>query len=329
MALLILSARDVLALLDVDGCRDAVAGAFRLLGEGRAPAPALCAVHGDEGGFHVKAALLRSDDGSTWFAAKVNANFPGNPVRRGLPTVQGAVLLMDGTSGEPRALIDSATLTALRTAAATAVAAQWLARPDSAVLTLAGCGVQGRAHLRALVAVLPLRRVLLFDPDPRAARAAADEALALGLAAEAVDDLAAACRDSDVCVACTPARSPILDAGDVRPGAFVAGVGADAEHKHELAPALLARSVVVVDLLAQCERIGDLHHALAAGALGREDVRAELGAVVAGSMPGRTSPDEVIVFDSTGMALQDVAAAALVYTRARAAGAGLAVELAS
>lgn len=325
--LLFLSAADVAALLDPPSCLDAVERAFRLLGEGRAQPPAICGLHVADGGFHVKAAVLADDGGPSWFAAKVNANFPGNPQRRGLPTVQGAVLLMDGACGEPRAIIESGSLTASRTAAATAVAARWLARPESVTATLVGCGVQGRAHLPFLRAALPrLRLVLLHDPDPRAEQAAAAMATALGLVAESVEDLGAACRESDVCVTCTPSRRPLLDAGDVRAGAFVAGVGADDEEKHELSPALLVRSTVVVDLLAQCERIGDLHHAVCAGALSRESVHAELGEVVAGRRPGRTSPEEVIVFDSTGMALQDVATAALVYERAVAAGRGVRVE---
>lgn len=328
MALVLLSAGDVHELLDPASCIDAVERAFRLLGEGRAQAPAVCGLHVDSGTFHVKAAVLDDDRGGRWFAAKVNANFPDNPKQRGLPTIQGAVLLMDAVSGEPRALMDSGSLTAMRTAAATAVAVRWLARPESSSVTLVGCGVQGRGHLRFLAAAMPkLRLVRLYDPDADAVRAALEVAARLGLAAEAVGDLAAACRVADVCVTCTPSRRPLLDGGDVAAGALVAGVGADNEEKHELAPALLARATVIADVLAQCERMGDLHHAIAAGAMRREDVRAELGEVIAGRRPGRTADDEVVVFDSTGMALQDVAAAVVVYERAVAAGRGTAVEL--
>jgi len=324
----LLTATDVHELLDPASCIDAVERAFRLLGEGRAPAPAVCGVHVEDGTFHVKAAVLDDDRGGRWFAAKVNANFPGNPKQRRLPTIQGALLLMDAASGEPRALMDSAALTALRTAAATAVAVRWLARAESTTLALVGCGVQGRAHIGFLAAVMPeLRLVRLYDRDADAVRRALEVAARLGLAAEAVDDLAAACRVTDVCVTCTPSRRPLLDAGYVAPGALVAGIGADNEEKHELAPALLARATVIADVLAQCERMGDLHHAIAAGAMRREDVRAELGEVIAGRRPGRTSDDEVVVFDSTGMALQDVAAAVVVYERAAAAGRGTAVEL--
>ncbi|HEX4574320.1 MAG TPA: hypothetical protein VH158_04265, partial [Gemmatimonadales bacterium] len=120
---------------------------------------------------------------------------------------------------------------------------------------------------------------------------------------------------------------PILGAEDVRPGTFVAAVGADHPEKQEIAPTLMAASRVVVDVLEQAATIGDLHHALAAGVLTRADVDAELGEVVAGRKPGRRTPEETIVFDSTGMALQDVAAAATVYERALQAGRGLAVLL--
>ena len=325
--LLLLSAADVDELLDPTSCIDAVERAFRLLGEGHTQAPAVCGLHVDGGVFHIKAAVM-DEGGGRWFAAKVNANFPGNPRQRGLPTIQGAVLLMDAKSGEPRALMDSGSLTAMRTAAATAVAVRWLARAESTSVTLAGCGVQGRAHLRFLAAAMPkLRLVRLHDPDAGALRAALAVAAELGLVAEAAADLRSACRASDVCITCTPSRRPLLDPADVSPGALVAGVGADNEEKHELAPGLLAESAVITDVLAQCERMGDLHHAIADGAMRREDVRAELGEVIAGRKPGRVADDEVIVFDSTGMALQDVAAAVVVYERAVAAGRGTAVEL--
>lgn len=327
--MLLLSGKDLEELLDPASCLAAVERSFRLLGEGQAQPPALCGMHVEGGVFHVKAAVLADEEGALYFAAKTNANFPENPKRRGLPTVQGALLLMDGAGGTPLALLDSAVLTARRTAAATAVAARHLASPESAVLTLCGCGVQGLAHLSYLAAVLPLRRVWLLDRDPGAVRRCAEEAARLGIAASPAGDVRAAGQDSDVCVTCTPGREIVLAADDVRPGAFVAGVGADNEHKQELAPSLLAGAKVVVDLMSQCERVGDLHHALKAGALTAADVYGELGEIVAGVKPGRTRADEVIVFDSTGLAIQDVAAAIVAYRRATAESRGQSVELAA
>ena len=318
--MLILSAGEVVAALEPGACIAAVERAFRLLGEGTVAAPAVCGVHGEGGVFHLKAGMLPDEDGRPFFAAKVNANFRDNPRLHGLPTIQGAVLLFDGALGTPLALLDTASLTACRTAAATAVAARRLARPDASTLALVGCGVQGLAHLAFLTAVLPLRAVWLADPDAEAVRRCAREAARLGLAAHAAPDSRAAARQCEVVVTCTPGREVVIGAGDVSPGAFVAGVGADNEAKRELDPSLLARATVVADLREQCARMGDLHHALAAGALDLTGVHAELGEVVAGRRPGRTSEDEVIVFDSTGLAIQDAAAAIVAWRGAVASG---------
>ena len=308
--------RDVAELLDVDACIDAVEDAFRLHARGRSIAPGVLGVHVDGGGFHVKTAgLLRGD--CPYFAAKVNANFPGNPARFGLPTIQGVAVLFDAADGRPLAIIDSGELTSRRTAAATAVAARHLARPDSQVLTVVGCGGQARDQLRAVARVLPLRRVLAVDLDAaRAEEYAAAMRAELGVDVRPMPDLAAAVGQSDVCVTCTTSRRAILGREHVRAGTFVAAVGADNPQKQEIEPALLATSTVVVDVLEQCATIGDLYHALAAGVMTRADVHAELADVVVGARPGRTSQDEIIVFDSTGTALQDVAAAVVVYERA-------------
>ena len=135
-------------------------------------------------------------------------------------------------------------------------------------------------------------------------------------------DFRAVARDADVVITCTPSAEYLIAAGDIAPGTFVAGVGVDNPHKRELAPDLLSRALLVADVLDQSATIGDFHHAIDAGALTREHVYAELGEIVAGLKPGRRHDDDIVVFDSTGMALQDVAAAAVVYERAVAQGAG-------
>lgn len=269
------------------------------------------------GGFHVKVGESHAGDGP-FVAVKTNANFPANPTR-GLPTVQGLVQVFDLKTGVLVAVMDSIEITILRTAAATAVAAQYLARPDAHVMTVIGCGVQGRAHVRALQDVRSIRRVHLWDVDRSACARLADELTGVSDAPDVVllEDLASGVRQSDVIVTCTPATHPVLQANWVAPGSFVGGVGADAEHKHELDPALLAQSKVVVDVLDQSASIGDLHHALVAGVMRREDVHAELGQVLADLRPGRTTTSETFVFDSTGMALQDAAACVVVIERAR------------
>jgi alanine dehydrogenase len=272
-------------------------------------------IHAQRGAFHIKAGTL--DLGRSYFAAKTNANFPGNVERYGLPTIQGVIALFDAERGTPLAILDSREITSLRTGAATAVATKYLARQDASVATICGCGVQGRIQLAAVAAVRRLTRVYAVDRTrENAARVAREMSDELGIEVIASDDLAVAARQSDICVTCTPSRQAILGAGDVSPGAFVAGVGADNPDKQELDPALLARSAVVVDILDQAAASGDLHHAIAAGVMTRDTVRAELGEVVAAKKPGRLHDDEIVIFDSTGTALQDVAAAAAVYEKA-------------
>ena len=326
---LVLTRRDVVDLLAMDECIDAVERAFRLHAEGRTIPPGVLGAHVDGGGFHVKTAGMAIGS-RTYFAAKVNANFPDNRSRFGLPTIQGVLALFDAQNGCLLALIDSGEITSIRTAAATAVAARHLASADAGVLTICGCGVQGRDQLRAVACVRPIRAVFAFDVDADRAESYAETMSdELGVSVRAVRDLSLATRESDICVTCTTSRRAILHPGDLRAGSFVAAVGADNPEKQEIDPALLATSVVVADILEQCATIGDLHHALAAGVMTRADVRAELGEIVAGRATGRSSPDEIIIFDSTGTALQDVAAAAVVYERATASGRGMRIELGS
>jgi ornithine cyclodeaminase/alanine dehydrogenase-like protein (mu-crystallin family) len=295
---LLLNKKDVSDLLSIDDCIEAVERAFRLLGEGKVAAPAIAGVHTVGGGFHIKAGIIGDR-----FAAKVNANIANT-----VPRVKGVILLSDAHDGRPLAVMDSIEITTLRTGAATAVAAKYLARTDARTVLIAGCGNQGLIQLRALQRVRRIERVFAMDVDPAKAAAFAHVTGA---------EVVAAPLDADIVVTCTPSTQPILH--HAAPGTFVAAVGADSEDKNELAPALMASSKVVTDLTAQCEHLGDLHHALASGAR----AYAELAEIVAGTKPGREHDAETIIFDSTGMALQDVAAAAIVYERAVAAGRGL------
>lgn len=320
-ATLLLARADVAELLTLDECIAAVEDAFRQHGEGKTSAPKVLGMPSTDGGFHIKAAML--GDSAPYFAAKLNGNFFHNRERFAMPNIQGLVLLCDATNGYPLAVMDSIEITILRTGAATAVAAKHLARRDSKTVTICGCGNQGRVQLRSLQRVLPLRHVYAFDLNvDLSAKFATELSPELGIEIEVVNELAAALRKSDVCVTCTPAKKYFIHKEHVRPGTFLAVVGADNEDKQELDPQLLVSSKVVTDILDQCMEIGDLHHAIAEGLMRRNSVHAELGEIVAGKKPGRTSDDEITVFDSTGTALQDVAAAAVVYERAMKLGRG-------
>jgi len=303
---LLLSRADVASLLDLDDCIAAMERAFAMLGRGELPPPAIAGVHASGGAFHIKAAIAGGR-----FAAKINANFFD-----AVPRIKGVVMLADAGDGTPLAIMDSIEITILRTGAATAVAAKTLARRDARTALICGCGLQGRIQAKALARVRPIERFFALDADRERAASFARE-----IGAEVVEEVVPA----DVVITCTPSRAPFLER--VAPGTLVAAVGADSEEKSELAPALLAASKVVTDVTEQCATIGDLHHAIAAGTMTRDDVYAELGEIVAGRKPGRERDDEIIVFDSTGMALQDVAAASIVYDRAVERGVGVRVRL--
>ena len=325
--ILVLSSADVRGLLTLDECIGAVERAFRLHGEGRTVPPAVLGLHISHSGFHGKAGVLSLS--RNYFAAKVNANFPDNPSRFGLATIQGMIILCDADNGSPLALLDSADITALRTAAATAVASKHLARPDSRVVTICGCGVQGRAQLAALSRVFPIKTVFAYDKSrENALRFVSEVSASLNIPITVIDDLAGHVRSSDICITCTTSQEPLLSQDDVCAGIFIAAVGADNPQKQEIHAGLMGCSKVVCDVIEQCAAMGDLHHAVDAATMQTENVHAELGEIVAGRKRGRGSAEEVIVFDSTGMALQDVATAATVYEKAIRERVGTSLKLA-
>jgi len=312
---------DVEDLLSLRDCIDAVENVFRLQGQGKIPAPGILGVKAPVGGLHVKAGLLPGN--KNYLVAKINANFPGNNAHFGLPTIQGVIVLFDAESGAPLAILDSIDITLKRTAAASAVAAKYLARKDSSIAAICGCGQQGRAQLRAVLLVLSLTKIYAFDVNERAAINFKNElSPELKIDIEPVRDLAGAIQKSDVCITCTTANESFVCKEDVRPGTFIAAVGADNEDKQEIDSALMASAKVVVDSLEQTCAIGDVHHAIADGVMRKEDIFAELCEIVAGQKIGRVADDEIIVFDSTGIAIEDAVAAATVYERALANGIG-------
>jgi alanine dehydrogenase len=223
-------------------------------------------------------------------------SFPGNPAQ-GLPTVSGLVLLSDASNGMLRAALDAGAVTALRTGAAAVLAAETLGRDGAGAVI--GAGVNGRATARTFLS--RGRRVLLYDIDPERARAAAES---LGAEAASRDDALSA----DVVVTVTPGREIVFPNGSLRTGQHVSLMGADGPGKAEIAVDEMARVRVFCDDWEQASHNGDLAHAAEAGAITREDVT-QLGDVLTGKAPGRQSPDDITIFDSTGLAIQDLAIA--------------------
>lgn len=272
----------------------------------------------------VKTAYVPGLDG---FAIKVSPGFFDNP-RLGLPSLNGLMILFSARTGLVEALLlDNGYLTDVRTAAAGAVAARHLARPDAAVAAIFGAGMQARLQLEALALVRPIREARIWARDPRKADEAASELSSrLGFAVSAVADPKAAIRGADVVVTTTPAEQPILMADWIEPGQHVTAMGSDSEHKNEIEPAVFARATYVADRLGQTRRLGELAHAIRAGFATADQAFAELGEVVAGQRPGRTKADEITLADLTGTGVQDTAIANLAAARARSAGAGQSID---
>jgi len=226
-------------------------------------------------------------------------SFPGNP-QRGLPTVTGVICLSDATCGEPLMLLDARSVTALRTGAVAAVATRALARPDARTIGMIGCGLHGAWAARCLAAA-GYGPGACFDPRSEAAQALADE---LGWQVGSREQ-AAAC---EIVTCVTPGAEPVLDAADLRPGQHLNLLGADGPGKAEMTLAALARCTLFCDELEQAAHGGELAGAIEAGTVAREQV-CELGAVLAGEHPGRPAADAITLFDSTGLAIQDLAVA--------------------
>lgn len=273
----------------------------------------------------VKTAYVPGVDG---FAIKISPGFFDNP-KIGLPSVNGMMVLLSATTGLVEALLlDNGYLTDVRTAAAGAVAAKHLAREDASVAAVFGAGVQAGLQLKALTLVRPITHARIWARD--AAKAAA---LATRLSSElAIDvrpeaDGAKAVAGADVIVTTTPSDTPILQTEWLSPGQHVTCMGSDAEHKNELDPAAIARAdLYVADSLVQARRLGELHHAIAAGLAGADQSFAELGNVIAGTAAGRPSPNAITICDLTGTGVQDTAIATLARDRATASQAGTIFE---
>jgi ornithine cyclodeaminase len=261
------------------------------------------------------------------FAIKVSSGFFDNP-RLGLASLSGLMMLFSARTGLLEALLlDNGYLTDIRTAAAGAVAARYLARPDSQSATVLGCGRQAALQLQALALVRPIRSARIWGRDPLKARAAAATLMAeIGLPVEAMATAEAACVGADIIVTTTPATEPILKSGWVLPGGHVTAVGSDSDHKNEIDPALFKRAVYVADSVAQTRRCGELHHAIRAGLVRANETFAELGEVIAGRSGGRRDAGDITLCDLTGTGVQDTAIAVLAHQRARAARAGHIIE---
>ncbi|MBN1967337.1 MAG: ornithine cyclodeaminase [Anaerolineae bacterium] len=319
----ILSGDDVRAALSMREAIEAVRAGFIALSSERATVPLRHALDQPDGVTLVMPAAMQDAPIST---TKVVSVFPGNPAR-GLPTIHAAVLVTDAATGETLALLEGASLTALRTGAASGLATDLLAQPNARVLGVIGAGAQARTQIAAVCAVRPIEAIRVYSLSGA-------EALAAELRQQYDAEITvassghAALHGADVIVTATNSRTPVVGAADVSPGAHINGIGSFKPDMQEIAPDVLARAKIVVDHRASAwAEAGDLVLARDQGVISEQDVYAEIGQVAAGTLPGRTRADAITVFKSVGNAVQDLVVAARIIEAAADRDMGTVIDL--
>jgi ornithine cyclodeaminase/alanine dehydrogenase-like protein (mu-crystallin family) len=322
MAILVLNQSEVERLLDMEGCIEAMAEALAALARDELSQPLRYVFQPPREGTLIGLMPSHRAGAESVYSLKTVCVFPDNP-QRGLDAHQGTVTLFDGKTGEVRALLNASAITAIRTAAVSGVATRLLARDDARTLGILGAGVQARSHLEAMRAVRNLDRIRIFSPTLEHAQAVAADAPG----AEAVASAEEAVRNADIVVTATNATAAVLSRGWLKPGAHVNSVGGRPPRMRELDPETIAAAAFFVDRRESTENeAGDYQDALEQGAIEPGHIRGEIGEVLIGSRPGRQSPDELTVFRSMGLAVEDLAAAEYVVRRAMETGTGTTVE---
>lgn len=327
MELLVLNDRDVEQMLIMDKVIELMMIAFREKGLKRVQMPPKVYLFFDkyQGDLRAMPAYFESLDVA---GVKLVNSHPQNPLLYGLPTVMAVILLFNPKTGEPLCIMNGTQITRIRTAAAAAVATKYLARSNSEVLGIIGAGALAAPHIDALTKVLSVSKIYVYDIiKAKAERLASEYENKLGVNVVAVDDPKVAVSQADVVVTLTPARHPIVKNEWVNEGAHINAMGADAPGKQELDPEILKRAKIVVDDIEQAAHSGEINVPLSQGIITLNHIYAELGEIVAGIKKGRESEKEVTIFDSTGLAIQDVITAYHVYTEATKKGLGIRIPL--
>jgi ornithine cyclodeaminase len=322
---LILPESDVAAALSMRDAIEVVHGAFAGHASGRAAFPLRSVAWGDAGLLGAMPGSVRGEKAA--LGAKLVTVFPGNSAL-GKHTHNAVIALFSSESGEPLALLDGRYITEIRTAAASAVASRALARPEAATVAIVGSGVQARAHIEAMCTLESVKSIRVWGREPAKAATLAANVFDGRISVNAVGSIEEACRGADIVCTVTASAEPILDAHHVAPGTHINAVGACTPRARELTGDLVARSRIVCDSLdGALAEAGDILLAIRDGALPARPEIALLGDVLAGKTVGRTSARDITLFESLGVAIEDLACAAVVYERAKARGAGVEVKL--
>lgn len=329
MVVLVLGESEVEQLITMEESIEAVEEAFRYKGLGEAQMPPKSYIYFPKfnGDFRTMPAYLNEIGAS---GVKVVNAHPDNPEEYGIPNVMAIIILLEPETGEPLSVMSGTKITGMRTGAAGAVSAKYLAREDSDSVGLIGAGAQAKTQLFGLNQVFDLSDVWVYSPiEEERAEFANTMSDALGIGINAVGEARKAVEGADIVVTVTPSRNPIVKDEWVKPGTHINAIGADAEGKQELEPEVLKRAKVVVDEWDQAFHSGEINVSVSEGSFSKEDLHADIGEVVTGEKPSRTSEGEVTVFDSTGLAVQDVATGWRVYEKAKEKDMGKELDLLS
>jgi len=322
MSFLVLTQGEVEQLLDMPGCMDAMADVLEALERGELflPLRLIAFPPGESSGIGLMP-VHRSGQ-SAAYALKTICLFPDNP-SRGLDPHQGTVTLFSGETGELRALMNASAITSIRTAAVSGVATRLLAREDARELAIVGAGHQAHPHVAAMLEARQFEQIRIASRSFESAEKLAAE-WPLAVAVESAEE---ALRDADVVCTVTSAAEPVVQADWLKPGVHINAVGSCFPHVRELDGATVAGATLFTDRRESCENeAGDYVLALAEGAISEGHIRAELGEVLAGAHPGRTSEDEITIFESLGLAVEDLASAEYLMQRAAETGTGTTLE---
>jgi alanine dehydrogenase len=328
LGILILGDKEVRALLTMRDAIKAVKEAFKEknLGKVQTPLKTFLFYEKYNGDHRFMPAYLEKLDIA---GVKIVNTHPENRRKYGLPTVAGIIVLANPETGELLAIIDATWITVAKTAAASAVATKYLARNNSETLGLVGAGLQAIAHLEALAQVVKLKEVRVWSRTRKTAEKFIQRMTKQHSEMKFImaKDLREAVENSDIVATITPSRQPIVTENWVRLGTHINAMGADAPGKQELSPEILRKAKIVVDDLEHCSHSGEINVPLAQGLISKEDIYGEIGEIVLGRKLGRTSPSEITVFASTGVAIQDIAVAEIVYREAVMQGFGTKIDL--
>jgi len=288
----------------------AVENVFGAYGRGEVRMPPKVYLNFEKGDLRCMPAYIPSMN----IAGVKNVNVhPGN---RDIPTVMATITLIDPDTGFPLAIMDGTHITNMRTGAAGGVAAKYLSRKDSSVAGFIGAGAQASTQMEAILAVRPnISKIVIFDPNTANAERLAGEARCRGLDAEIAGSVEEDAAKADILATTTPVRNPIVMAGYVKEGTHINAIGADAEGKQELDGELLRKARIVIDNWEQASHSGEINVPLSKGIITKEDIYADIGEIVSGRKVGRESDEQITVFDSTGLAIQDIASAGEILKR--------------